>query len=172
MSKYKNKGFTLIELLVVIAIIGLLASIVLVSLNSARAKARDAKRKGDLKQIEIALEMYYDDHGTYPVVTSWAYSCNSSWNALQTALSPYIATLPKDPINTSCSGPWNVGYYTYVYGYPQGAFPQKYDLIGALENTSDPSRCGVQDWKYHTAGEAHWCTAFGGSYWNQLIADH
>lgn len=62
----KNKGFTLIELLVVIAIIGLLASIVLVSLNSARMKARDAKRLADIKQIQLAIEMFYDHYGYYP----------------------------------------------------------------------------------------------------------
>ncbi len=65
----KNKGFTLIELLVVIAIIGLLASIVLVSLNSARAKARDVRRVADLKQVQTALEMYYDTNGSYPAGT-------------------------------------------------------------------------------------------------------
>ncbi|PJE59619.1 MAG: hypothetical protein COU85_02640 [Candidatus Portnoybacteria bacterium CG10_big_fil_rev_8_21_14_0_10_44_7] len=61
----KNRGFTLIELLVVIAIIGLLASIVLVSLNSARTRARDAKAQSDLRQIATAMELYYDSNSAY-----------------------------------------------------------------------------------------------------------
>jgi len=62
MQKLRNatRGFTLIELLVVIAIIGLLASIVLVSLSSARRKARDSRRVGDLRQIQLALELFFD----------------------------------------------------------------------------------------------------------------
>lgn len=52
-----NKGFTLIELLVVIAIIGLLSTLAVVSLNNARAKARDAKRVSDIKQISTLIEM-------------------------------------------------------------------------------------------------------------------
>ena len=58
--KQNQKGFTLIELLVVIAIIGLLASVVLLALNSARQKSRDAKRLADVRQIATALELYYD----------------------------------------------------------------------------------------------------------------
>lgn len=62
----KRKGFTLIELLVVIAIIGILASIVLISLNDARQNARDVKRIGDLRQFQLAAEIYFDDNTWYP----------------------------------------------------------------------------------------------------------
>lgn len=67
--KTRNKGFTLIELLVVIAVLGLLASILLVALNQARLKARDARRVADFKQISTALEFYYDKFGQYPALT-------------------------------------------------------------------------------------------------------
>lgn len=60
-----KKGFTLIELLVVIAIIGLLSSVVLVSMQSARAKARDSRRMSDVGQIMTALLLYYDDKGNW-----------------------------------------------------------------------------------------------------------
>jgi prepilin-type N-terminal cleavage/methylation domain-containing protein len=60
MKKQLTRGFTLIELLVVIAIIGILSSVVLASLNSARQKSRDARRISDIKQIQLALELYFD----------------------------------------------------------------------------------------------------------------
>lgn len=66
-----KKGFTLIELLVVIAIIGLLASIVAVTVNNARIKARDVRRKVDLKTIATAFELHYDDKNTYVVPGGW-----------------------------------------------------------------------------------------------------
>ncbi len=63
----RQRGFTLVELLVVIAIIGLLATVGVVSLNQARAKARDAKRLSDVKQISKALELYLSGPQQYPV---------------------------------------------------------------------------------------------------------
>jgi type II secretion system protein G len=101
----KSKGFTLIELLVVIAIIGLLASIVLVSLNSARGKARDTKRKADLRQVQTALEMYYSDNNYYPSIGSDNIGYN--WTGLQTLLASYIAKIPDDP----SGGSWNTTQY-------------------------------------------------------------
>lgn len=62
----RQGGFTLIELLVVIAIIGILSSVVLASLNSAREKSRDARRISDIKQIQLALELYFDSNSEYP----------------------------------------------------------------------------------------------------------
>ena len=69
--KQKQKGFTLIELLVVIAIIGLLASVVLLALNSARQKSRDAKRVADVRQIATALELYLDTNSGYPTTANF-----------------------------------------------------------------------------------------------------
>jgi type II secretion system protein G len=182
----KNKGFTLIELLVVIAIIGILSSVVLASLNSARTKARDARRIADLRQIQIALELYYDANNKYPIVSNWIYSTDSSWNTLQTALTPYIASLPKDPINNT-AGPWTTGNYSYSYGWNVGAgscpgFPsgdcsgQTYDLVAQLENTSDNNRCQVKCWRSHTfGGGAPWCAGCGAGsmgFSPYLYADH
>jgi prepilin-type N-terminal cleavage/methylation domain-containing protein len=67
MRKRERGGFTLIELLVVIAIIGILAAVVLVSLNSARVRGRDGRRLSDLQSLALAMDIYFDQHdSTYP----------------------------------------------------------------------------------------------------------
>ena len=90
--RLKAGGFTLIELLVVIAIIGILSSVVMASLNVARKKARDTKRIFDIKQLQLALELYFETNRTYPDV--------ETNNALPPSLAPgYISTLPADPLD-------------------------------------------------------------------------
>jgi len=119
--KHKN-GFTLIELLVVIAIIALLSSVVFASISSARTKARDARRKMDLKQIHTALEMLYIDTNSYidtnEICSDFSTGCSGcgcggetahdygNWSPsdsnLYKALVPdYMSVLPIDPVNTA-----------------------------------------------------------------------
>jgi prepilin-type N-terminal cleavage/methylation domain-containing protein len=74
----KREGFTLIELLVVIAIIGILASIVLVSLSGARDRAKDARIMADMGQIRSTAEIFYGNTGAYTSVCT-ATDTNALW---------------------------------------------------------------------------------------------
>ena len=139
MSNKIQKGFTLIELLVVIAIIGLLASIVLVSLNSARIKAREAKRAADMDQIYLALNMFYDQNGCLPVTSGstcpgagvyseanaggWDYSSQGGFvTFLQT--SGIMSKISVDPTNNMTGDGTQAGTYAYrYYCYPGGSYP-------------------------------------------------
>jgi len=101
MQHLKKRGFTLIELLVVIAIIGVLASIVLASLDSSRKKGRDAKRLSDVKQIQLALELYYDQNNSFPAsISTAASSCGTQSCAALNLTGPgYLSVVPTDPSN-------------------------------------------------------------------------
>ena len=104
-----KKGFTLIELLVVVAIIGLLATMSVVALNTARAKARDTKRIGDVKQIQTALALYYTDNGGYPATSDIATGQDIASHTVV-----YMTKLPAPPMPSN-DGSCPVGITDYVY---------------------------------------------------------
>ncbi len=87
----KNKGFTLIELLVVIAIIGILASIVLVSLRGAPAKANDARIKSDINQARTQAELIWADNSSYANLCA-----SDSLNDLEAEYGTKLASLEDD----------------------------------------------------------------------------
>lgn len=79
MKKTSQGGFTLIELLVVIAIIGILASVVLASLNTARNKGADAATKSQMSSARAQAELFYDSNGnSYDAGTAASDVCNAS----------------------------------------------------------------------------------------------
>jgi len=169
----RRNTFTLIELFTVIAISGLFLSIVLSSIINMKMKARDVKRIADLGQIRTALELFYDSNGYYPQsgcgwdCNGYSYSYGASWNSLTSDLGPYIGSLPKDPINSSCA-PWNNNCYSYAYGnVGRNTQRAQYDLTAQLENPAHPLRCGTKGWSFYFSNR-YWCTAFGGSYSNQI----
>jgi len=128
-----KKGFTLVELLVVIAIIALLSTLSVVALNSARAKARDARRLSDIKQIRTALEMYFDSNMAYPDPTAsttlgtgtMACLTSTGWTTTAGCTGTiFMQKVPTDPIPGTYSYIYNVGgsgaTYTIAYNLENG----------------------------------------------------
>ena len=120
----KQRGFTLIELLIVVAILGLLASIVLVGLGGARARARDARRISDLRETQNALELYYSANGKYPAFTG-----TGQWDNMSGAITGGglgISRMPKETL---------AGHAAYQYSTEGGSY-QSYVLSAKLEQAN------------------------------------
>lgn len=128
-----NRGFTLIELLVVIAIIGILSSVVLASLNSARSSSRDARRQTDLQQMSLALELFYDSCGEYPNHGgNNQLDTGDTTGSCSDTFGDYMDSVPSDPQDGS------------AYGYNVNSDNSTYCLGAELENT-DPGDSGHPD---------------------------
>ena len=91
---FGRRGFTLIELLVVIAIIGLLVAIIVPNLGSAKSAGRDARRVSDVKNIQLALALYYNDNLHFPCSLT---STGNIGSCAPDFYPTYMATVPKDP---------------------------------------------------------------------------
>ncbi len=121
----KQKGFTLIELLVVIAIIGLLSTLAVVALNNARMKARDARRVSDIKQMQTALELYYNDNNAYPTPVS-----NAIPSPLVSGSVTYMATVPTNPTPVNDGTCAAATAYVYASISPYATYSLTYCLGG------------------------------------------
>ncbi len=147
--KKAKQGFTLIELLVVIAIIGLLSTLSIVALNQARARSRDARRIADIKQIQTALEMYYNDNNEYPEDADVV-----AGGTIGSSTNPYLAIVPTapTPFDGTCIDTTNP--YRYTQDVSGASYTLKYCLgsatggVKAGENIATPAGITSQPMAY------------------------
>lgn len=133
LSQPLKKAFTLIELLVVISIIAILATLLIANFNATRERARDAQRKSDLRNIQTALRLYYNDYGVYPDNSGGEIKgcgdgddpCTFGSGAFS-AQQVYMSLLPDDPQTGR----------GYVYSQEDEDI-DNYTLSVCLENVSD-----------------------------------
>lgn len=146
MKNLLKRGFTLIELLIVIAIVGILTALITTNLSGARSRARDTRRKSDLRTIAQSLRLYYNDAKQFPEGIAPDYAiigCGTiaiplvcSWGGtFATDSSTYSNSLPTDPSSSSTA----VINYQY-YSPSDDAFL----LVTSLENASDPDITATQ----------------------------
>jgi len=131
-----QKGFTLIEILIVFALISILSIIMFVNF-SVIPKARDAKRKADLREITNAFEQYRKDKGQYPSVSGGNVPVNcpmgtpTYFGNAPDCDTIYLKKIPKDPNGSTW---WRSGNYLY------GPSSNGYMIFACIENTNDPEK--------------------------------
>lgn len=125
-TKFNQKGFALTELMVTVSIIGVVGTLSAPKLNQALSSARDANRKMNIKQVQTALNLYYDDNLSYPKYQGEP--SKEAYNFLKNSLAgnktKYISELPIDPLNND----------RYVYKYWSDG--QKFEIIYELEDAN------------------------------------
>lgn len=136
----KNKGFTLIELMLVVLIMGILSGAMLgiINIRGIQAKSRDARRIGDLKKIQTALELYFSDYRGYPESESWE-NINAGLSDSLVA-GGYINKMPEDPKEgavvpegVTCFGGMSLhGYYYITTDCAEGSCLATKYILGAI----------------------------------------
>jgi prepilin-type N-terminal cleavage/methylation domain-containing protein len=168
MKTLKSKGFTLIELLVVVAIIGILATVVLSSLGSARTRARDARRLSEMKSFQTALEAYYLDYNQYPPIKASTFNGNTSSTAdLETAMAPYISIDLEGKYYRDASG---LNAVEFRYKSPSDQNYQNYGMAVKLEASPLGSTDGGYNNLYEVGPDPKYCrdayTGSDGNWWS------
>lgn len=120
----KHRGFTIVELLIVIVVIAILAAITVVAFNGIQARARDATRQSDIRQVQKLVEMYYAEHGEYPktadsistpAATTVRSDANCTIGTKQADWVPDLDTkLPQSIPNTGKGARGETGCYMYT----------------------------------------------------------
>lgn len=126
-SVKRNKGFSLVELLVVIAIISILTMVTVSQFTTARQRARDAQRKGDLSNLAKSLQMYYTDYGKFPDPDT-INPLLVNGGEFKDGDYIYMKVVPKEKTLTS---------RPFCYKVDDETNPIKYGLFAQLEVTSD-----------------------------------
>lgn len=130
-----SRGFTLIELLTVMGIIGLLASVILTNLTVARMRARDSIRKSSMQQLDLAIQLYYDSNGAYPIVDD---TSPGDWSpAFKAQMAPYLKPLPLDPSGNNISRFYGASLMLWAPAGPESC-NGKYVIWMYFESPNDP----------------------------------
>lgn len=131
----RRRGFTLIELLVVISIIGILSVMGLIGYNNAKEMARDARRKHDFSQLRLALALYYDDNGSYPLPNEeGGLGPDTSITMAGTIFSRTSNPLSPRYMSGNIADPVNSGALYYEYDTNQNTDNSDYVICMPLES--------------------------------------
>lgn len=137
MVKVNKKAFTLIELLVVIAIIGILATLAVVALQQARSRARDSKRVADVKQLQTALELFFNENGRYPTQSEWDSGKIVSGSSGETFM--YSIPVAPTPADGDCLTASNT--YQYVQTNSGASYEISFCIGQGISNLGNGAKC-------------------------------